>query len=132
MTLFAVSDRRPVPDPASRPAASYFYWLAPYPNTMPLWPQWRSALVWDFWAILSYLLFSILFWYVGLIPDLATMRDRAHGGRRSVSTVCSRSAGAARPGIGDATTSSTDDGGARPCRWSSRCKRSSASTSRRA
>ena len=55
----------------------YFYWLAPYPNTMTLWPQWRSALVWDFWAIVSYLLFSILFWYVGLIPDLATLRDRA-------------------------------------------------------
>src|SRR4051794_24718969 len=54
-----------------------FYWLAPYPNTMNLWPQWRSALVWDFWAILSYLLFSIMFWYVGLIPDLATLRDRA-------------------------------------------------------
>ena len=55
----------------------YFYWLAPYPNTMGLWPQWRSALIWDFWAILSYLLFSLLFWYVALIPDLATLRDRA-------------------------------------------------------
>jgi molybdopterin-containing oxidoreductase family membrane subunit len=55
----------------------YFYWLTPYPNTMHLWPQWRSALIWDFWAILSYILFSILFWYVGLIPDFATMRDRA-------------------------------------------------------
>ncbi|HTC07099.1 MAG TPA: NrfD/PsrC family molybdoenzyme membrane anchor subunit [Xanthobacteraceae bacterium] len=55
----------------------YFYWLTPYPNTMALWPQWRSALIWDFWAILSYILFSILFWYVGLIPDLATLRDRA-------------------------------------------------------
>jgi Ni/Fe-hydrogenase subunit HybB-like protein len=55
----------------------YAYWLAPYPNTMALWPQWRSALVWDFWAILSYLLFSILFWFTGLLPDLATMRDRA-------------------------------------------------------
>ena len=55
----------------------YFYWLTPYPNTMTLWPQWRSALIWDFWAILSYIVFSILFWYVGLIPDLATMRDRA-------------------------------------------------------
>ena len=55
----------------------YFYWLTPYPNTMHLWPQWRSALIWDFWAILSYILFSILFWYVGLIPDLATLRDRA-------------------------------------------------------
>jgi molybdopterin-containing oxidoreductase family membrane subunit len=55
----------------------YFYWLVPYPNTMALWPQWRSALIWDFWAISSYLLFSILFWYAGLIPDLATLRDRA-------------------------------------------------------
>lgn len=55
----------------------YWYWLTPYPNTMHLWPQWRSALIWDFWAILSYILFSILFWYVGLIPDFATMRDRA-------------------------------------------------------
>ena len=41
----------------------YFYWLTPYPNTMHVWPQWRSALIWDFWAILSYILFSILFWY---------------------------------------------------------------------
>ena len=55
----------------------FFYWLAPYPNVMGLWPQWRSALVWDFWAILSYLIFSVLFWYAGLIPDLATLRDRA-------------------------------------------------------
>jgi molybdopterin-containing oxidoreductase family membrane subunit len=44
---------------------------------MDLWPQWRSALVWDFWAILSYLLFSCIFFYVGILPDLATMRDRA-------------------------------------------------------
>ena len=49
----------------------------PYPNTMALWPQWRSALIWDFWAIVSYMLFSIIFWYTGLIPDLATLRDRA-------------------------------------------------------
>jgi len=55
----------------------YWYWLTPYPNTMHVWPQWRSALIWDFWAILSYILFSILFWYVGLIPDFATIRDRA-------------------------------------------------------
>ncbi|GEP09051.1 NrfD/PsrC family molybdoenzyme membrane anchor subunit [Methylobacterium gnaphalii] len=55
----------------------YAYWLAPYPNTMELWPQWRSALVWDFWAIASYILFSLIFWFTGLLPDLATMRDRA-------------------------------------------------------
>jgi molybdopterin-containing oxidoreductase family membrane subunit len=57
----------------------YFYWLLPYPNTMLAWPQWRSALIWDFWAILSYILFSFIFWYIGLVPDLATMRDRATG-----------------------------------------------------
>jgi len=55
----------------------YFYWLAPYPNIMDLWPQWRSPLVWDFFAIASYIIFSLLFWYTGLIPDLATVRDRA-------------------------------------------------------
>ena len=55
----------------------YWYWLSPYPNTMTLWPQWRSPLIWDFWAILAYLSFSIIFWYVGLLPDLATLRERA-------------------------------------------------------
>lgn len=55
----------------------FFYWLAPYPNTMGVWPQWRSPLVWDFFAIASYLLFSLIFWFSGLIPDLATARDRA-------------------------------------------------------
>lgn len=55
----------------------FFYWLVPYPNKMDLWPQWRSPLLWDFFAIASYILVSALFWYVGLIPDLATLRDRA-------------------------------------------------------
>ncbi len=55
----------------------FFYWLAPYPNMMSLWPQWRSPLVWDFFAILAYLLLSLMFWYLGLIPDFATLRDRA-------------------------------------------------------
>jgi molybdopterin-containing oxidoreductase family membrane subunit len=54
-----------------------FYWLFPYPNTMTLWPQFRSPLLWDFFAILTYVISSILFWYLGLIPDLATIRDRA-------------------------------------------------------
>lgn len=75
MTLFAVTMAGLFPIlHLGRPM--YFYWLAPYPNTMALWPQWRSALVWDFWAIVSYLLFSVLFFYVGLVPDLATLRDR--------------------------------------------------------
>jgi molybdopterin-containing oxidoreductase family membrane subunit len=55
----------------------FFYWIAPYPNRMDLWPQWRSPLVWDFFAIATYLIVSFLFWYLGLIPDLATLRDRA-------------------------------------------------------
>ena len=55
----------------------FFYWLTPYPNVMSLWPQWRSPLVWDFFAILAYLLLSLMFWYLGLIPDFATLRDRA-------------------------------------------------------
>ncbi|WGF90344.1 NrfD/PsrC family molybdoenzyme membrane anchor subunit [Marinivivus vitaminiproducens] len=55
----------------------YFYWNLPYPNTMLLWPQFRSPLFWDAMAIMIYLTTSLLFWYIGLIPDLATMRDRA-------------------------------------------------------
>ena len=57
----------------------FFYWLVPYPDVMNVWPQWRSPLVWDFFAISTYLIVSLLFWYMGLIPDLATLRDRAHG-----------------------------------------------------
>jgi Ni/Fe-hydrogenase subunit HybB-like protein len=54
-----------------------FYWLAPYPNTYGLWPQFRSPLDWDLFAISTYASVSVLFWYIGLIPDLATLRDRA-------------------------------------------------------
>jgi Ni/Fe-hydrogenase subunit HybB-like protein len=57
----------------------YFYWLFPYPNTMTLWPQFKSPLLWDFIAILTYVISSVLFWYIGILPDLATMRDRAQG-----------------------------------------------------
>ena len=54
-----------------------FYYLLPYPNPMWLWPQFRSPLVWDVFAVSTYMTVSLLFWYVGLIPDFATMRDRA-------------------------------------------------------
>ncbi len=54
-----------------------FYWMMPYPNTMQMWPQFRSPLVWDVFAVSTYGTVSLLFWYVGLIPDLATLRDRA-------------------------------------------------------
>ncbi|HVY19852.1 MAG TPA: NrfD/PsrC family molybdoenzyme membrane anchor subunit [Bauldia sp.] len=55
----------------------FFYWLLPLPNTHMHWPQWRSPLVWDFAAIATYIVVSLLFWYMGLIPDLAVLRDRA-------------------------------------------------------
>lgn len=54
-----------------------FYWLIPYPNTMGVWPQFRSPLIWDVFAVGTYATVSLIFWYVGLIPDLASMRDKA-------------------------------------------------------
>jgi molybdopterin-containing oxidoreductase family membrane subunit len=54
-----------------------FYWLFPYPNTMGVWPQFGSPLVWDVFAVTTYATVSFLFWYVGLIPDVATLRDRS-------------------------------------------------------
>ncbi len=53
------------------------YWLSPYPNQMSIWPNFRSPLLWDVFAISTYGLVSLMFWYLGMIPDLATLRDRA-------------------------------------------------------
>ena len=53
------------------------YWLFPYPNSMDIWPQFRSPLIWDVFAVSTYLTVSLLFWLLGLIPDFATFRDRA-------------------------------------------------------
>ena len=53
------------------------YWLLPYPNSMDIWPQFRSPLIWDVFAVSTYLTVSLVFWYVGLVPDLASLRDRA-------------------------------------------------------
>ena len=76
MTIFAVAMAGLMPIlHLGRPW--FFYWLIPYPNVMNLWPQWRSPLVWDIFAIGTYIIVSILFWYMGLIPDLASLRDRA-------------------------------------------------------
>lgn len=76
MTLFAVACAGLFPLlHLGRP--QLFYWLLPYPNTMGLWPQWRSPLVWDVFAVGTYATVSLMFWYVGLIPDLATLRDRS-------------------------------------------------------
>jgi Ni/Fe-hydrogenase subunit HybB-like protein len=83
MTVFAVSVSGLFPIlHLGRPW--FFYWLAPYPNRMALWPQWRSSLSWDFFAICAYLIVSILYFYVGLLPDLAALRDRAKTRRAQV------------------------------------------------
>lgn len=53
------------------------YWLLPYPNTMNVWPQFRSPLMWDCFAVSTYATISVVFWYIGMVPDLGTLRDRA-------------------------------------------------------
>jgi Ni/Fe-hydrogenase subunit HybB-like protein len=53
------------------------YWLFPYPNSMAIWPQFRSPLIWDVFAVSTYFTVSLMFWYVGMIPDMATLRDKA-------------------------------------------------------
>src|SRR5450432_2737661 len=76
MTLFAVAQAGMFPIlHMGRPWLGY--WLMPYPNSMWLWPQPRSPLVWDVFAVTTYLTVSLIFWYIGLVPDLATMRDKA-------------------------------------------------------
>jgi Ni/Fe-hydrogenase subunit HybB-like protein len=75
MTLFAVAQAMMYPVfHLGRPWLAY--WLFPYPNTMGVWPQFRSPLMWDVFAVSTYATVSAMFWYVGLIPDFATLRDR--------------------------------------------------------
>src|SRR4051812_13936617 len=54
----------------------FAWWMIPHPNDMQMWPQFRSPLMWDVFAVTTYMLTSILFWYMGMVPDLATFRDR--------------------------------------------------------
>src|ERR1700720_1253342 len=76
MTLFAVACAGLFPVlHLGRPWLAY--WLFPYPNTMGIWPQFRSPIMWDVFAVSTYATVSLLFWFVGLIPDLATLRDRS-------------------------------------------------------
>ena len=60
------------------------YWLFPIPNQMSMWPNFRSPLLWDVFAVSTYATISLLFWYMGLIPDLATFRDRSTSKLRKV------------------------------------------------
>src|ERR1051326_1417045 len=75
MTLFAVACAGMFPIfHLGRPWL--FYWLFPYPNTMTYWPNFRSPLVWAVFAVSTYLTISLVFWFIGLIPDLASLRDQ--------------------------------------------------------
>ena len=76
MTLFAVACAGMFPLlHMGRPWLGY--WMFPYPNSMGVWPQFRSPLVWDVFAVSTYATISAVFWFVGLVPDLATMREEA-------------------------------------------------------
>jgi Ni/Fe-hydrogenase subunit HybB-like protein len=78
MTIFAVCCAAIYPGVhIGRPWLAY--WLFPFPNQMYMWPQFRSPLLWDVFAVGTYATTSLLFWYFGMIPDLATLRDRARG-----------------------------------------------------
>ncbi len=77
MTLFAVACAALFPLLHTGRPWLAVYWLFPYPNTMGLWPQFRSPLIWDVFAVSTYATVSAMFWFIGLIPDLATLRDRA-------------------------------------------------------
>src|SRR5712672_1554678 len=75
MTLFAVMQAALFPVlPTGRPWFA-LYWLFPYPSTNRIWPQFKSPLMWDVFAVSTYFITSLLFWYLGLIPDLAALRD---------------------------------------------------------
>ena len=76
MTIFAVCCAGLFPlIHVGRPWVSY--WLFPYPNTMNVWPQFRSPLAWDVFAVSTYATISVVFWYIGMVPDFGTLRDRA-------------------------------------------------------
>jgi Ni/Fe-hydrogenase subunit HybB-like protein len=77
MTLFAVACALIFPLVHTGRPWLAAYWLLPYPNSMNVWPQFRSPLIWDVFAVSTYGTVSLLFWYTGLVPDLATLRDRA-------------------------------------------------------
>jgi Ni/Fe-hydrogenase subunit HybB-like protein len=77
MTIFAVLCAAIFPIVHTGRPWLAIYWLFPYPNAMTLWPNFRSPLIWDVFAVTTYLTVSLLFWSIGLIPDLAAFRDKA-------------------------------------------------------
>jgi molybdopterin-containing oxidoreductase family membrane subunit len=79
MTLFAVMCAALYPVVHTGRPWFAAYWLFPYPSTLGIWPQFRSPLTWDVFAVSTYFTTSLLFWYLGLLPDLAALRDRSTG-----------------------------------------------------
>ena len=79
MTLFAVMCAALYPVIHTGRPWFAAYWLFPYPSTLGIWPQFRSPLMWDVFAVSTYFTTSLLFWYLGLLPDLASLRDRSTG-----------------------------------------------------
>jgi molybdopterin-containing oxidoreductase family membrane subunit len=67
----------------------FFYWLMPYPGPMQLWPNFQSPLIWDVFAVSTYLIISVTFLYLGLLPDLASIRDRVTGVRKRLYSLLS-------------------------------------------
>jgi Ni/Fe-hydrogenase subunit HybB-like protein len=120
MTLFAVSCAALFPIlHLGRP--QYFFWLMPYPTTMDLWPQFRSPLMWDFFAILTYATVSALFWFVGWSPTSPHLGIERRVAGRKLSSACFLWAGGALPGIGSATMIFTSCWPRWQRRWSSLC-----------
>ena len=131
MTLFAVACALLFPlIHTGRPWLAA-YWLLPYPNTMGIWPQFRSPLIWDVFAVSTYGTVSLLFWYTGLVPDLATLRDRAKN-KHFARLFGDAGARLARLGaaLGALRERPTCCWPACRRRWCCRCTPSSASTSR--
>ncbi len=122
MTLFAVACAGLFPlIHTGRPWMAYY--MFPYPSTMGIWPQFRSPLIWDVFAVSTYGTVSLLFWFVGLIPDLATLRDRAAVSRSREISDCWPWAGAVPRGIGTATSRLICCSPAWQRHWFCRCTR---------
>ena len=106
------------------------YWLLPYPSIQGIWPQFKSPLIWDVFAVSTYFTVSLLFWFLGLIPDLAALRDSSRSKTAAPRLRHVRAwAGAARAGTGPSTSGPTCCWPASRRRWCSRCTRSCPSTS---
>jgi Ni/Fe-hydrogenase subunit HybB-like protein len=84
MTLFAVLQAALFPVLHTGRPWFAIYWLFPYPSTNQIWPQFKSPLMWDVFAVSTYFITSLLFWYLGLIPDLASLRDSSTSRRARI------------------------------------------------